>query len=238
MVDTLRTDLAIGSRELVAFTGGGGKTTLLLQLAGELASLGSVLVTTTTKLGIDQIEADATAWSIEDVSSMVAGSPDRPVFLFVEHDDHKVRGPDGHSIGRLFDSGVADYVLVEADGSRGRPLKVPAEHEPVVPDRATLVVVVAGIDAIGAPYSLGAHRPDAAAALTGSSVDDPITVEAMAAVLTSPVGGLKGVPPTARVVVAISKVGEDTADDAERVRARVEESPRVQGVVLVPARAG
>ena len=42
-------------------------------------------------------------------------------------------------------------VLVEADAPRGRSLKVPAPHEPVIPASTTLVVVVCALDALGQP---------------------------------------------------------------------------------------
>ena len=48
-------------------------------------------------------------------------------------------------------------VLIEADGARRLPLKVPAEHEPVIPEMTTHVLSVYGLDSIGKrsekPYS-------------------------------------------------------------------------------------
>ena len=40
-------------------------------------------------------------------------------------------------------------VLIEADGAKRRPLKVPAEHEPVIPEMTTHVLSVYGLDSIG-----------------------------------------------------------------------------------------
>ena len=51
----------------------------------------------------------------------------------------------------LVDARVAEHVLVEADGSAGRPLKAHAEHEPVVSARADLVIAVIGVDCLGRP---------------------------------------------------------------------------------------
>ena len=53
----------------------------------------------------------------------------------------------------------ADLVLVEADGARGRSLKVPAEHEPVVPAATTLLIVVAALDVLGRRAGRGARAP-------------------------------------------------------------------------------
>lgn len=234
MSDRLADSLGIGSNELVAFTGGGGKTTLLLRLGRELAGEQPVLLTTTTKLGLHQTDDFGIAWSLDDVGRAVAGNPGRPVFVLSGRDDHKVRGLQPAEVDGLFESGVAPFVLVEADGSRGRPLKAPADHEPVVPASATLVVVVVGSDAVGQPYSAAAHRPAAAAALTGAGVGDRITADAVAEVVASPAGGLKGLPEGARVVVAITKVDERRRQAADRIATLVGATARVERVVTVP----
>jgi probable selenium-dependent hydroxylase accessory protein YqeC len=62
------------------------------------------------------------------------------------------------------DPGV-DVVLVEADGSRMRPFKVPADHEPPVPPQTTLLVPVVGITAVNQPIAAAAHRPERVVAL-------------------------------------------------------------------------
>ena len=53
-----------------------------------------------------------------------------------------------------------DVVIVEADGSRGLPLKCPGDQEPVIPDGTDLVIGVAGATAIGQTFreAPAAHR--------------------------------------------------------------------------------
>ena len=85
----------LGPRELVAFTGGGGKTSLLLELSRQLAGRGDrVLMTTTTKLGLDQTEGAEVCWSIDWYEIESALDRGRPVFVLSEADDHKVLGYD------------------------------------------------------------------------------------------------------------------------------------------------
>jgi molybdenum cofactor cytidylyltransferase len=75
-------------------------------------------------------------------------------------------------------------LLVEADGSRMRPLKTPGEHEPAIPAFANQVVVVAGLAALGKPLTPDwVHRPDRFAALTGLEIGQAITSEAVARAL-------------------------------------------------------
>jgi probable selenium-dependent hydroxylase accessory protein YqeC len=225
----------LGSRELVAFIGGGGKTSLLLELSRQLAAQGDrVLITTTTKLGLDQTEGTEVCWSIDWYEIESALDRGRPVFVLSEGDDHKVLGYDPETVGELYADSSAGYVLVEADGSRGRSLKAPDAHEPVVPQAASVVVVVMGVDAIGRTIFEASHRPARTAQLTGRAEADLITPEVAATVLTDPDGGLKGIPSPARVIVAITKVTEATAAAAAGIEALVQTSARVDRVVTIP----
>ena len=216
----LAADLGLDHRELVAFVGGGGKSTLLFALGRELADGGArVLATTTTKMGADQT-GEAVAAGIE--------------FVARYRDEAKVVGPPPGEVDRIYHDAGYDYVLVEADGARGRPLKVPAAHEPVIPSAATLVVVVMGADAIGRPLGEVAHRSDDASALLGIDPDRPVTAAHCAAVVGHPEGGLRSVPGTARVVVAVTKV---RSGDGAAVAELLADHPRIDRVILVPHQA-
>ena len=92
-----------------------------------------------------------------------------------------------------------DIILNEADGSRMRPFKAPADHEPVVPECTTLLVPMVGVDTLGCPLTEEyVHRPGRVAALAGVEVGVEVTPSIVASVLTHPQGGLKGMPPGAR----------------------------------------
>jgi len=207
----------IGDRDLVAFTGAGGKTTLLLALGHELMSRQkTVVLGTTTRMGTDQIPL----WA--DV-----GSPDNlgPATTFVVEstDGPKVMGSPPEVFDKIFES--TDYVLIEADGARRRQIKAPAPHEPVIPSDTTVVAVVAGLGALGRPISEVAHRPERVAEVTGMRPDDTVTSETMATLITSLDGGLAKVPDRARVVVTLTGEG-----DASEVIARTSTHPRIERV--------
>jgi len=200
---SLIADLGIGDRELVSFVGAGGKTTLLLDLGRELKDLGrSVVLGTTTRMGTDQIPS----WA--DV-----GQPDNigPAATFVVESTEgpKVIGSQPEVFDKIFES--TNHVLVEADGARRRQIKAPTPHEPVIPSRTTTVVLVAGTDALGRPISDVAHRPERVAEVLGMSQDDLMTPEAMTRLVTNVEGGLARVPQGARVVVALTGKGTDSA---------------------------
>jgi molybdenum cofactor cytidylyltransferase len=97
-------------------------------------------------------------------------------------------------------------LLIEADGSRQKPLKAPAAHEPVIPEFVDTVVVVAGMSGIGMTLTdASVHRPEIYARLSGLAAGQTITSEAVLRVLSHPEGGLKGIPTGARKVVLLNQ---------------------------------
>ena len=206
--------LGVGRPEMVAFVGAGGKSSLLLGLGADLTAAGNrVVVTTTTEMSEKQIPRWATVCRTEaDVADTVERGD--PVFLVGDIAGGKVIGVAPEFADRVFAGISPDHVLVEADGARGRSLKAPAPHEPVIPSGTTLVVVVAGIDAVGRSISDAAHRPERVAALVGRALEDPVRPVDMARVLGDPEGGCRGVPIGARVTVALTKVKPGPAAEA------------------------
>jgi molybdenum cofactor cytidylyltransferase len=208
--------MGLGPHELVAIVGAGGKTTILHALGRELAATGrKVILTTTTRMAPDQI-ADPVCWSDDPREVDAALSVGAPLFVLSDHDDGKVVGLGPDAVDHLFSSTSVDHLIAEADGARTMSIKAPAAHEPVIPRTATTVIVVMGADAFGRPLGAVAHRADRITALTGFTEDDLVTPGRAAAILLHTEGGLKGIPPAARVVVAITKV---TPDNAQAVSA-------------------
>ena len=70
---------------------------------------------------------------------------------------------------------LADYMLVEADGSRQMPLKAHAAHELVIPACAERVICVAGASGFDRPIRACVHRPERFCALTGAAETDTVT---------------------------------------------------------------
>ena len=237
MSESIAKLLGLGERELVAFTGAGGKSTLMLRLGDQLARSGRrVLITTTTKMGRDQFNgfpAICTSHDVPTVTSALASH--HLVALTTGGDDHKATGPPPGVVDVLFETVPVDYLLVEADGAHGLSLKAPGPHEPVIPKNTTTVVVLMGLDAVGGRIADVAHRPEPAAALTGLGTGDRLEVHHCVTVLTHEDGGLKGVPPGARVVVALTKTGTAAADHAAAEIAReLGLHRRISRVVMVP----
>lgn len=247
-----------GAPELVAFVGGGGKTSLMFALAAALP--GRTVVTTTTRIFAAQMRLAPAVCAEDDLSRLGEHLARRDRCLVVGRvDGDKALGVDPALPARLLTRPDVDYVLVEADGSRMRPVKAPADHEPVIPPETTLLVPLAGIDALERPLEVVAHRPERVRALlaeaeddAGSAAagrespttsgdsfgDDRLTAAGLARLLTHPQGGLKGAPAGARVVPFINKV--ETAAQLEaagRAAQLTLNHPRIERAVLGAVRA-
>ena len=78
---------------------------------------------------------------------------------------------------------LADFVLVEADGSRRRPLKAHALHEPVIPPCTRQVICVVGLSGLHRPVSEVVHRPELFCSLANCTPEDEATPERVARAL-------------------------------------------------------
>lgn len=194
-------DLSPEAPLTVALVGGGGKTTMLWTLARQAREAGaSVIVTTSTHMrpltALPVIEGSAEA----DIAEELAQRGIVQVGFLTK--EGKL---EGSPASLQFCRSIADVILVEADGSRGLPLKVPASHEPQIPLESNGVIVLAGIDSLGVPLSQICHRASLAAALLNCSVETPVSKAMMATLLTHREGGRKGVPAQAEFRVVINK---------------------------------
>ena len=151
-------------RGVTALIGGGGKTTLLYTLTEELRKKGTVLLCTSTHImRPTQYEVLERAGEAEISAALSAHG----AVCVGEPSAEGKLGPPSLSFDAL--ARLADYVLVEADGSRRLPLKAHAPHEPVIPANAQRVVLVVGADGFGKPIRDVCHRSERYAALCGVS---------------------------------------------------------------------
>lgn len=204
--------LAIRPGDLVALVGGGGKTSLMLALGRALASAGlRAVLTTTTRLAAGELALAPALSAPADEEGLAAALAAHGCCLLAQPSgDGKAAGVPPATPRRLLARPDVDVVIVEADGAAQRPVKAPAAHEPALPQGATLLVVMAGIDALAAPIAETAHRPERVAALAGLSPGQRLTPAALARLLGDAAGGLKGLPPRARAALFLNKVEDET----------------------------
>jgi molybdenum cofactor cytidylyltransferase len=216
---------ALGVRrgDVVALAGAGGKTTLAYRLAREAGEQGwRVLVTTTTHMGTLPeattgpvfVEAEA-----EGDAGLAAALREhgRATLLGRRIRPDKLEGVLPERVDLL--APLADLVVVEADGARGRSLKVPAVHEPVLPSSTSLLVVIAALDVLGrALDETSVHRVELVRDAVGLAEGAPVDEAAVAAALRAPGGYPARFRPGMRTAVFLNKVeGAPDRAAAERI---------------------
>lgn len=161
-----------------AIVGAGGKTSLIKKLAKEYCEQGKkVFVCTTTNM-------------YKEADSMVNAAADEIVARLNEQGYAMAGSDKGEKISilpaELYEAvcAHADVVLVEADGSKHRAIKFPAEHEPVIPDNADEIIVVCGLHALGKPLAEAAHRTELVKACLNAEDDTIITPQHIQKLLT------------------------------------------------------
>lgn len=203
---SLRHSLMLKKGGVISIAGAGGKTALMFRLARELSKEGDhVLTTTTTKIYMPT----RTQSSIVMVSESAERIAKRAREVFkrnshisagsaILHLKNKLKGLKPETIDVLWQSGVFRWIIVEADGAAGRPLKAPSLHEPVIPQSTRWLIGVVGLDAVGKPLTdKWAFRPQLVSKISGLAIGAAITENAIAAVLTDKNGIMKNSPPEA-----------------------------------------
>lgn len=186
-----------GKKHTICLVGGGGKTTVMYELAAAWAACGrKALALTSTHIlqpADGSFAADAAAvhnlWQQRRYA--VIGTPELAT--------GKLTLPPQSVYEAL--KLQADVILCEADGSRHHPCKVPAAHEPVLLPDCDIVLAVAGMDALGRPLAQACQRPQLAAELLGCNAEKIIDAQMLASLLRSEQGAHKNVGARAYYIV-------------------------------------
>lgn len=135
--------------KFVTTVGGGGKTTLGEYLASRALQEGRRAVVTTTA----KIRATKPYVLFDDMmngkKSLSVGANATRELMRVgkSHSEGKLTSlslKEIEALGEIF-----DFIVIEADGAKGRPLKYPSDTEPVIPPFSDHTIVVAGLDGLG-----------------------------------------------------------------------------------------
>lgn len=216
----LRLALDPAHPDVVSVVGGGGKSSAVFRIALDLAQAGRRAVITHTA----RIAAFQTAWSPAVVEVLGDSLPQQSI----------ARALDAHNVCLLTGPVVADRraglpphlvdelaraastlgiaaIAVEADGSKMRPAKAPAEHEPVLPTATTLLAPILGLDAVGATIdSRLFHRAELVRQVLGLPDQDShrFTPRQAAELLVHAAGGAKARPAGARLLPIFNKADD------------------------------
>lgn len=158
---------------ITCVVGSGGKTTLIHKLAAKYREEGKrVLITTTTHM---YKENDTLLF---DNAEKIRIELEEKHYAFVGtkcDEKDKIAALSLKALQAIIP--FADEILIEADGSKQLPLKMPNETEPVLIPNADRVIVVSSLLALGQPAKKVIHRLPLALNALAITEDTIITAE-------------------------------------------------------------
>ena len=220
---SLHQALLLQNSGVISLVGAGGKSSLMFRLACELSTTGaSVLTTTTTKIyepEPDQspcvIVSDSLTQLLDKAAVLIRKYPHVTMALDRLPDTRKLIGLPPQVVDAIWKKHLFQWIVVEADGAAGRPLKAPADHEPVIPACTSCLVGLTGLSGIGRPLNeQWIFRSDRFAELARMRRNARVTETAVADVITHQNGILKNAPSQAERIVFLNQ-----ADTPENVAA-------------------
>lgn len=215
--------LPVGSK--VSVIGCGGKSSAVDCVAGAAAKIQSVLIAPTTA-----IYAPKDGNPCMDSENIFRHIPKLGVQYAGKRDGKKLRALPVDVLKSA--SEAYDLILMEADGSRGKPLKGWEKYEPVVPDFTTHTLGVALVPVIG--EKLGeenVHRYELFSELSGLSYGDTVTAHALCEMITGKNGMLDNARGKKTVLLnGVKKQNDETAKRlAELISGRMPEVRIISG---------
>lgn len=177
-------------KHCVSVVGAGGKSSLIDCMAAEAAKQGrKVLVTTTTHIFrpndsilAENKEALQKIW--KEGHRAVIGAED-------EKNPQKLTMPEHSWLRQAME--MADLILIEADGSKRMPCKVPADHEPVILPESDIVIGVLGMSSLGQPLKTCCFRLEEATRVLQTDEKHVLNEENIAYLLRAECGLKKSV---------------------------------------------
>lgn len=197
-------------KEIISFVGGGGKTTTMFKLAHQLKKEGyRVLVTTTTAIFFPQEDYfDRLFCEDKMILDDLKEIEDGEIYLMGReiNKEGKLLGVSFQWLEEIVAAAIFDVILIEADGSKGRPIKAPAPHEPMVFPLSTINIGVIGLDAINTSINEGTlHRYQEFCSITGGRAGELISPKMVKSLVIDDAGIFKNTPSNCKKILLLNK---------------------------------
>ncbi len=179
--------------DFISIVGAGGKTSLMFAVAEELRKDNKLLITTTTKIFVpDRKQYDFMAIGNESYQEIKCSNK-KGIYVYCDsiNDERKLVGISIETLNaqRIF----FDYILVEADGSKGKPIKGWQKTEPVISSKTTKTIGVLSIESIGNEINeKNVHRVSEFLSITNAVNNGIISVENVVSLIFYSNGLYKG----------------------------------------------
>lgn len=190
---------------VISIVGAGGKTSTMYDLAEELAAKGArVLITTSTHIAKPEQYRTEVIPKLADLDAgSYAGALRNPGGFILaagkqaEGPDHawKLAMPEDLGEERVMKRLLSqfDVILIEADGAKRLPLKVPSDTEPVLIPQTGLIIACVGLTAGGKQFGDSCFRFTSHGGWLHKEAQDVIGAEDMTLLLMDERGSRKGV---------------------------------------------
>jgi len=182
----------------ISLVGGGGKSGLIYWISKLALQLSiELIVTTTTKMRFSEVEVIGDVIYEKDlaISSLAPKLRERKVLVILkDHLGEKVVGIESGLVDSLKRNLAHVKILVEADGSKGMPIKANLDHEPVVPHSTDVLIGVVGLDALHKPLEKVVFREEEFMRSYGLKRGQILDWEIILRHVNSPKGLFKGAP--------------------------------------------
>ena len=198
-------------KHIISLVGGGGKTTIMYELANYYAAASKrVVVFTTTHIWLPRNSAavangcNACGAYAADLSAVqrLWQQGGYAVIGTLEQGTGKLIAPAAELLEHALE--LCDIAIIEADGAKQMPCKLPAEHEPVLLPESDIIIAVAGLDALGKSLEEACFRWQLGREIFASSCNLLLDEIKLAQILLSEQGSHKAVG-TRAYYIALNK---------------------------------
>lgn len=172
-------ELELKDFEVISFVGGGGKTTTIFQLAEELKSLNKKVMITTTTAMFNPEEDTYDYYFRKEIDSSFQPKDSSITVFGHKIENGKLLGGPMENLEDIINRQLFNYILIESDGSKGKPIKALAGHEPVIAKLTTKTIGIIGLDSLHEKIIDIAHRPEIFIKLVDKDIEDLVEEESI-----------------------------------------------------------
>ncbi len=188
--------LDIKKSDITTIVGAGGKSSLMYSASSLLKKDYKILVTTTTHIYIPVEYQYDKLIMLEDLNEdeikNICRNSENGIYVIGNNvvNNEKIKGLTFEQLDRIID--YFDYIFIEGDGSKRKPLKGWNKDEPVIYPRTTKTIGILDIKSIGLPVDEEhIHRVDKFKELINYANNEKVTIENLLSVVFSKKGLFK-----------------------------------------------
>lgn len=167
--------LKLKEKNIISIVGAGGKTTMMFTLGNELRKNHKILITTTTKIFVPSPDQyDFLCTNKEEFSQTIKENKNG-IYVFGSRisSENKIIGLEESELDQLIQE--FDYVIIEADGSKRKPLKGWNETEPVIYKKTSQTIAVLDISALAIEIQeSNIHRIEKFCEISGGKIGEKV----------------------------------------------------------------